>query len=167
MSNRVEVSFQVVMGPASPGGLRTGSLADLYAHFFDVARAYIPPLDVLNDKLATGLDRAGEHGIHLRWEPLQIDQPEYMRFREDLRRSPVRRYEEVAAPPEIRSWDEWSWWIYTTQICPKLPAGGAGSPSRDELALRRRYRKALAAGDAPAAARFATEIRKRYDPSFS
>ena len=32
MSNRVEVSFQVVMGPTNPGVVRTGSLAELYAH---------------------------------------------------------------------------------------------------------------------------------------
>jgi hypothetical protein len=167
MQNRVEVSFQVVMGSANPGVPRTGSLAELYERFFDVAREYVPPLDVLNDKLAIGFDRAGEHGIHLRWDPLQIDQAEYGRFREDLRQSRVRRYEEVTAPPEIRLWDEWSWWIYTTQIHPKLPAGGMGSPSRDELALRRQYRKALAAGDERAAARLASEIRERYDPSFS
>jgi hypothetical protein len=168
MPDRVEVSFQVVMGSANPESRRTGSVAELYAHFFDVARAYIPPLDVLNDKLATGLDRALEHGIHLRWGSLQIDQAEYGRFCDDLRRSPDRRYEEVAAPPEIRSWDEWSWWIYTTQIHPKLAAAGrAAAPSRDELALRRQYRKALAAGDDAAAARLASEIRERHDPSFS
>lgn len=34
MPNRVEVSFQIVMGSASPGGFRTGTLAELYAHFF-------------------------------------------------------------------------------------------------------------------------------------
>lgn len=167
MPSRVEVSFRVVMGSASPGAVRTGSVADLYASFFDVARGYIPPLDVLNDKLATGLDRAGEHGIHLRWEPLQIDHSEYVRFRESLTRSQARRYEEMVAPPGVRCWDEWSWWIYTTQIQPKLPTSPAGSPSRDELVLRRQYRKALAAGDEPAAARLAAEIRGRHDPSFS
>ena len=61
MQNRVEVSFQVMMGSANAGSLRTGSLVELYAHFFDVAREYIPPLDVLKDKLATGIDRAGDH----------------------------------------------------------------------------------------------------------
>ena len=167
MSNRVEVSFQVVMGPTNPGVVRTGSLAELYAQFFDVACAYIPPLDVLNDKLASGLDRAGEHGIHLRWTPLQVDQPEHARFREDLRRSPVRRYKEVPAPPEIRSWDEWSRWIYTTQIHPKLAVGGATAPSRDESALKKQYRRALAAGDEASAARLASVIRERFDPSFS
>ncbi len=155
------------MGPANPGELRTGSLAELYARFFDVARGYIPPLDVFNDKLATGVDRAGEHGIHLRWTPVQIDRAGYERFCADLRRSTVNRYEEVAAPPELHTWDAWSWWIYTTQIHPKLPDCGVGAPSRDELALRRRYRKALATGDATAAAQLASEIRARYDPRFS
>lgn len=167
MPNRVDVSFQIVMGSANPGRLRKGSVAELYAHFFDLARAYIPPLDVLNDKLTTGIDRAGEHGIHLRWTPLQIDEHEYAQFREDLRGSSTGRHEDVVAPSEIHSWQEWSWWIHTTQIYPKLAVGGAGSPSRDELALRRQYRKALAAGDEPTAARLASEIRKRHDPSFS
>lgn len=167
MPHRVEVSFQVMMGSANPGALRTGSLAELYAHFFDVARDYIPPLDVLNDKLATGIDRAFEHGIHVRWTPLQIDRAEYALFREELCRSPIRSYEEIASPPEIVSWDEWAWWIYTTQIHPKLPVREGVAPSRDQLALQRQYRKALAAGDEPAAARLASEIRERYDPSFS
>src|SRR4051812_24642485 len=105
MKDRVEVSFWILMGQAKPGPARTGSLAELYAHFFDLARAYIPPFDVLNDKLATGLDRAGEHGIHVRWTPLRIDQAEYARFCQDLRESTIRRYEDADAPAELRSWD--------------------------------------------------------------
>lgn len=167
MPGRVKVSFQVVMGSMSPGALRTGSLADLYAHFFDVARGHLPPLHVLNDKLATGRDDAGEHGIHLRWAPLQIDEVEYALFREDLRRSSVRMYQEAPAPPDCRSWAEWSWWIYATQIQPKLPAAPPARPTRDEITLRRQYRKAILAGESSAAASLALEIRERFDPSFS
>ncbi|APR85596.1 Hypothetical protein A7982_10945 [Minicystis rosea] len=155
------------MGSARPGPRRTGTLVELYTHFFDVARGYIPPFDALDDKLATGLDRAGEHGIHLRWTPLQIDRAEHAQFCEDLRHSTARRYEEIEAPPELRTWEAWSWWIYTTQIQPTLSTSEAGGPSRDEIALRRAYRKALATGDAAAALRLAAEIRERYDPSFS
>jgi hypothetical protein len=167
MPNRIEVSFQPVMGSKGFDNPRKGSLAELYAHFYDFARGYIPPLEVLNDKLATGIDHAGEHGIRLLWVPLRIDQADYEQFCQDLRRSTVRRYEQVAAPPGIRSWSEWSSWIYTTQILPSLPVHEGGGPSREEMALKRRYRRALAAGDAAEAAKLASEIRERYDPSFS
>lgn len=167
MNNSVEVSFQIVMGQANPGPVRTGSLAELYAHFFDIARSHIPPLAPLNDKLATGVDSAGEHGIHIRWAPLQVDQAEYLSFCQELRNSATRKYEEVAAPAEMRLWGQWSWWIYTTQIKPTLPVHHAESPSREELVLRRRYRKAVAAGDTSAADALVSEIRERYDASFS
>ncbi len=167
MKSPVEVSFQIVMHSANPGPIRTGSLAELYAHFFDIARSYIPPLAPLNDKLATGVDRAGEHGIHIRWTPLQINEAEHARFCQELRNSTVRKYEEVAAPADIRSWDEWSSWIYETQIEPGLLSHYMASPSRDELVLRRRYRKAIAAGDTAAAEALIREIRERYNPRFS
>jgi hypothetical protein len=167
MENPVKVSFQIVMGQANPGPVRTGSLAELYAHFFDIARAYIPPLAPLNDKLATGLDRAGEHGIHIRWTPLQINQAMYVHFCQELLNSTVRKYEQVTAPAEVCLWDDWSWWIYATQIHPKLPIHPTGSPSCEELVLRRRYRKAVAAGDASTAEALVSEIRERYDASFT
>ena len=46
--------------------------------------------------------------------------------------------------------------------------GSPGAAERaTEIALRRTYRKALAAGDGPAAEALASEVRRRYDASFS
>ena len=164
---RMQVFFQRVMGSKNPGEIQSGSLADLYLYFFDIARTYIPPFEVFNEKLRTGRDDAGEHGIHLRWTPLQLSREQYAEFRRELRESTTRRFEEVEAPPDVRTWDEWSWWIYTTQIRSKLPTYQPQTPSREELAMRKRYRKALAAGDTSTADEIAAEIRRHYDPSFS
>lgn len=162
--------FQIWMGRSRPGERRTGSVAEVYARFFDIARRYIPPLAVLNDKLRTGVDYAGEHGIHLRWEPLQLTQTEYAQFCQELcetAASSGREYQHVESPSELRSWDDWSWWIYRNHIEPKLGARSAASPMPEELALRRKYRKALAAGNTSTAESLAAEIRQRYDPKFT
>ena len=164
---RTQVFFQRVMGSKNPGETQSGSVAELYLHFFDIARDYVPPFEVFKHKLSTGRDDAGEHGIHLRWSPLQLSPEQYAEFRRELRESTTRRFEEVEAPPDVRTWDEWSWWIYTTQIHPKLPTHHPRTPSGEELAMRRRYRKALAAGDTCTADEIAAEIRQRYEPSFS
>jgi len=161
----LRVSFQVIMGSANPGELRTGSVADLYRHFFDIARMFIPPFAVFNEKLAAGRDDAGEHGIHVRWIPCQLSEVEYAHFHTELSSSSVPYYE-VDSPQELVTWEAWSWWIYTTQI-PRLPTHSVVHPTREERSLRRQYRKALASGNTQAAHALLADIRKRYDPSFS
>lgn len=154
----VEVTFQIDMG--SPGPVRTGSLAELYSSFFCWGRSYIPPLNVLNEKLATGVDRAYGHAFYLRWIPLQISPAQYLLFCQDLRR---QRCLEIEAPPVIRTWNEWLLWMTSTGDPPPVVV----PPSGEEGALRKRYRKALAAGDTSTAAALGAEIRQRFDPSFS
>ncbi len=83
----MQVVFQRVMGSKNPGEIQAGSPADLYLHFFDIARTYVPPFEVFNHKLSTGRDDAGEHGIHLRWPPLQLSPEQYAEFRRELRES--------------------------------------------------------------------------------
>lgn len=161
MVTRTAVTFQFNMGARSQGSLHTGSPADLYGRFYSRVSGYIPPLDVLNDKLATGIERRYEHGIHLRWVPVQISPAEYLLFCQDLR---AKKYmEEIDTPAHIRSWDEWVRWIDSTAV-PPVPVA---STSAEEVALRKKYRKALVTGDAAAATALAAEIRRRFDPTFS
>ena len=162
-----EVAFQVVMGPANPGPWRTGTVADLYVSLFDIAKTFVPPLDVLNDKLRSGVDRAGEHGIHVRWVPLELDAAEYGLFcHELLSRRESEPFRLVECPPAIATWDDWSWWVYKTHLEPPTASQG-GDPSAEEIELKRKYRLALLDDDASAAETLVARIRGEYDPGFS
>ena len=168
MSARREIEFQIVMGSKNPGTRVVGTYAQFYAKFFDIAASFVPPFEVLNDKLASGIDRAGEHGILLRWTPCQITKEEYELFCRELLTNPEngRQYTLLDCPSDVTTWDQWSWWIYRTQIKPLLyPPRRARSP--EELDLKRQYRKALVRHDAATAAQLLGKIRKHFDPTFT
>ena len=154
------------MGSAHPGPWHTGSVTDLYARLFDVAKVFVPPLCVLNDKLRSGIDHAGEHGIHIRWQPLELNSEEYELFCRDLL-NPERtdRFTHVESPESLGAWNDWSWWIYKTHLEPTMSR--AGGPGLEQIDLMRQYRLALLHGDRSRAEKLAARIREEYDPDFA
>jgi hypothetical protein len=168
-----EISYQIWMGPTHPGPWRSCSAAQLYALLVEPATAYVPPFAPLNDLLARGIWHAREHGIHIRWDACRLTQGAYGEFLRSLlmKESVERSFRQIDSPNELDTWDSWSQWISVTVVEPSIPSEAerqaAHREAKLEMELKRRYRKALAIGNAAEAIALAALVREKYDPNFS
>jgi hypothetical protein len=167
------IKYQLMMGSGSEHPARTGSVVELYGLLFDAARTFIPPHQVLNDKLRQGIDWDRGHEAHVLWDSLQLDASEYQAFRVGLLlqtdSSGAPLYDEVACPASIDTWARFCEFIRNHTLSRVAQEGceRADAMVRREAALKRDYRLALAHGDDATAAEVRVEIRRLFDPDFS
>ena len=89
-----------------------GTVADLLLEIpYLLTARIVPPLHVVNDLLAKGLDDAGMSG-GCEWKPLQITQSEWEELASHLTSLPDDEACEFVQPPEwVQTVEDWQAWI--------------------------------------------------------
>ena len=100
----------VVLGGMGGEFPKQGTVADLLSEIpYLLTARIIPPLHVVNDLLAKGVDDAGMSG-GCEWDPFQITQSEWEELVEHLKSLP-EACEFVQPPDWVESVEDWQAWI--------------------------------------------------------
>ena len=102
----------IVLGGTGGEFPERGTVADLLLEIpYLLTARIIPPLHVINDLLAKGLDDAGMSG-GCEWEPFQIVESEWEDLASHLKSLPDDEACEFVQPPDwVESVDDWRAWI--------------------------------------------------------
>jgi hypothetical protein len=115
------VNFEIL---APIGGVETrteGTVADLLAQIpYLLSSHIIPPLDILNDVLNSGVEDAGMSG-GCRWPPFKLNAADFKELCAVLEVRNGEGYAKFVAPPEwVLSLEEWRHWVM--EYCYHIPA---------------------------------------------
>ena len=102
----------VVLGGVGGEFPQQGTVADLLlAVPYLLTPRLIPPLHIVNDLLAKGIDDAGMSG-GVQWEPFQITQSEWDALAQHLTQLPDDESCEFVPPADwVQTIDDWSAWV--------------------------------------------------------
>jgi hypothetical protein len=103
-------------------------LGGLFAYCWELP-LLIPPLTLVNEKLASGKDFSGDDG-HT-WDPFQISEDEWREVVTTLQQLPDRHYAVVEPPTWVTTLAEWDIWIQEVRL---------GVPSDQHRPLDAKYR---------------------------
>ena len=138
------VSYELFARSALPGETVHGSVTQLLRDLpYLLALRVIPPLDVVNDVLSTGVDDAGMSG-GARWTPFAIDQEEWEEIRAGLEADePPCTF--VQPPDWVHGYEDWHVWLFAHLF--GVPAEEHRRLNREEERLARAIERARAEGD--------------------
>ena len=102
----------VVLGGMGGECPEQGTVADLLSEIpYLLTARIIPPLHVVNDLLAKGVENAGMSG-GCEWEPFQISESEWEELASQLKSMPDDEACEFVQPPDwVETVDDWQAWI--------------------------------------------------------
>jgi hypothetical protein len=108
----MKIVSYVVSGGMGGEFPRSGTLADLLLEIpYLLTGRITPPLHVVNDLLARGIDDAGMSG-GCQWEPFQIGASEWVELERQLKSLPDDKSCEFIQPPGwVEGVDDWLAWI--------------------------------------------------------
>jgi len=152
------VRFTLLPGAGGGDTPTEGSVADLVRAipYLLVARI-VPPVDVLNEVLATGESDAGMSG-GCTWTPFVLTPAEWSELVPALTAEGERSVRFVDPPDWVSTFEEWRYWTY--EYCYGIPAEHNLAVGRRIAELEEQKRSAEREGDQDRALRLLSEISR-------
>lgn len=155
------VSWSVHMGRTAPAARSGTDVVSLWMLKEFFPSEMIPPRAVVNSLLRRGV-RTGEHGIHVRWNPVELTENQYRMFSDrltDLGARWIDVPEGSAQSPE--DWERWLEGRVYSDRDQVLSCADQAKKARTQhgAELLKRYRRALSRQDHV----YASELRSQLD----